>query len=59
VSVAEVDHLDVWQSAGLGIVCVSNSNRHADEMLQNVIRFVEEHLSDGYVSEVETDLLRF
>jgi uncharacterized protein len=59
VAVAEVDNLDVWQSAGIGLVCVSNSNRHADEMLQNVIRFVEEQLVAGYVAEVETELLCF
>ena len=41
VSIAEVDDNDVWQRATLGITCVSNSSAHADEVLQNVVSYIE------------------
>ena len=59
VSIAEIDHLDSWQSAGLGIVCVSNSQRHVEDSMQNVIDFIEGHLDGGHVAEIETDVQRF
>lgn len=59
VSIAEIDHLESWQVAGVGIVCVSNSRRHAEEMLQTVVSFVEENLDSGYLAEVETDTQTF
>src|SRR5687768_11659013 len=39
-SVAEVDHLDSWQVAGIGFTCVSNSGAHADQMLAEIVRFI-------------------
>jgi uncharacterized protein len=59
VSIAEIDNLENWQVAGVGIVCVSNAKRHAEEMLQNVIGFIEENLPQGYLAEVETDTQTF
>jgi len=46
VSVAEVDNQGLWQIATLGISCVSNSRRHADEILANVIRFIIQNYPD-------------
>ncbi len=59
ISVAEIDHLESWQVAGVGLVCVSNSRRHAEEMLQKAIDFVEENLDGGHLAEVETDTQTF
>jgi uncharacterized protein len=59
VSAAEIDNLENWQVAGVGLVCVSNSKRHAEEMLQNIITFIEEHLDGGYLAEVETDTVTY
>lgn len=42
VAVAEVDDQDSWQAATLGVACVSADSRHADEMTQKVLRFLEE-----------------
>jgi len=41
VAVAEVEDQDLWQVATLGVVCVSGDSRHADEMCQKVVRFLE------------------
>ena len=40
VSVAEVDGQDLWQSATLGICCVSNDKRYTNEVLSKVADFV-------------------
>jgi hypothetical protein len=45
-SVAEVDNQDLWQIATLGIVCVSNHRRHADEMLSSTMKFVAQNYPD-------------
>ena len=42
VAVAEVGDLDLWQSSIIGIACVSASSRHADEMCQKVLKFVDD-----------------
>jgi uncharacterized protein len=41
VAIAEVADLDLWQSAGLGIACVSSDARHADEVCQKVLAEIE------------------
>ncbi len=44
VSVAEVDHHDLWQRATLAIACVSHDARHANEVVTKAIDFIEEHV---------------
>ena len=44
VSVAEVDHHDLWQRATLAIACVSQDARHANEVVTKAIDFIEEHV---------------
>jgi len=41
ISIAEVDHNDLWQRATLGMATVTNGNRHANEMLSKVVNFIE------------------
>lgn len=41
VAIAEVDDNEAWQTATLGITSVSNSARHADEVLSSVVAFIE------------------
>ena len=41
VSVAEVDDQDLWQLVTLGICCVSNDKRHANEVLSKVAAYVD------------------
>jgi uncharacterized protein len=44
VAVAEIGDQDLWQAIELGVVCVSADSRHADEVCQKVLSFVD---SDG------------
>jgi uncharacterized protein YlxP (DUF503 family) len=57
VAIAEVDDQQLWQIATLGVVSVSNSGQHADEVLQRVISFVEQNLQSGYLSDVHTEIM--
>lgn len=45
-SIAEIGLNDKWQSAVIGIACVSNEGGHIDSMLSSIIEFVE---NDGRV----------
>ena len=40
VAIAEVDDLDAWQVATLGISCVSNDKRHANDILSKVADYI-------------------
>lgn len=37
VAVAELDHQDVWQRSVVGVVTLSNEERHVNEVLQKVL----------------------
>lgn len=56
VSVAEVDHEDLWQRATLAVACVSNDGRHANEVVQKAVNYIES-LADGAVIDVRVELL--
>ncbi len=40
VSIAEVDLLDSWNHAVLGVAAVSNDRRHANEVIDKVVNFI-------------------
>ena len=57
VAVAEVDTQDDWHVATLGIVCVSEDRRHANEMLSKVVAFIESARMDADVGDVELEFV--
>jgi uncharacterized protein len=56
VAVAEVGEQDTWQTAVVGVACVSNSARHADEICQKVLAYIEND-ADGIVSASHFELI--
>ncbi len=56
VAVAEVGEQDTWQTAIVGVACISNSARHADEVCQKVLAYVEND-ADGIVSASHFELI--
>lgn len=40
LSVAEVDHQDLWQRAAIAVAVVASSGEHLEEVLDTVERFV-------------------
>jgi hypothetical protein len=56
-SVAEVDNLDVWQRATIGVVIVSNDRRHADSELSKILNFIENSQYASYVMDYSCELI--
>lgn len=57
VSVAEVGDNDSWQLATIGVACVSNDERHANQVLASVIEFVRKERLDAEILDVETEII--
>lgn len=57
VSIAEIDDQDLWQVTTLGVTCVSNDGRHANEILSRVITFIEHIRSDAEILDYEIEML--
>jgi uncharacterized protein len=56
ISVAEVDHHDVWQRATLALACVSGDSRHANEVISKAMDYIEDHV-DGWVTDIQVEIL--
>jgi len=55
--VAEVDDNDLWQLATLGICCVSNDKRHANEILSKVVDFIVKGRFEVEILNYEIEIL--
>jgi len=54
VSVAEVDDLDEWTRASIGISATGNDRAHVNSVLDNVVNFIEGlHTADLSRHEIE------
>ena len=58
-AIAEVEDLDDMRMATLGFTVVSNSAPHADEMMANVINFIERNVELGTLGDIETELIPY
>jgi len=41
ISIAEVGLNDSWQTAEIGFACVSNDSSHVNQIISNVIKFID------------------
>ncbi|MAX57305.1 MAG: hypothetical protein CL755_00425 [Chloroflexi bacterium] len=57
VTVAEADDNDLWQRLTLGICCLSNDTKHANEILSNIVAFVEKSRDDLELLDYETEII--
>ncbi len=57
LSVAEVDDHDLWQLATLGICCVSNDKRHANEVLSKVVDFITDSRFEVEILDYKIEIL--
>lgn len=53
VSIAEVDLNDTWKSSQIGFACVTNDTTHANQIISNVLKFIE---GDGRVEIVDQQI---
>ena len=56
VSVAEVDHQNLWQRATLAVAYVSADARHASQVVSKAMDFIEDHV-EGRVIESFVEVL--
>lgn len=57
ISVAEIDHLDVWQTATIACALVSNDKGHTQRSLQRVIKWIEANWPDISVVGDQLELI--
>ncbi len=57
ISVAEVDDHDLWQMVSIGISCVTNSERHAHEVLTAVVDYVRSQRLDMELVDYRTEVI--
>ena len=57
VSVAEVEDNDLWQTLVLGVSCVSNSSRHSNQVLSEVVDFVQGVRGDLELLDYQLELV--
>ena len=56
-AIAEIEDLDDMRIATLGVTTLSNNAAHVDQMLANVIDFIERNVELGVLAEIETELI--
>jgi uncharacterized protein YlxP (DUF503 family) len=57
VSIAEVDANDAWQSAVLGMACVSNDASYAHRLLTKIVEMIGNSRFDAEVAEYQIEIL--
>ena len=57
VAVAEVADNELWQRLTLGVCCLSNDPRHANEILSKVVAYVEQSRDDLELLDYETEII--
>ena len=57
VSIAEIDALDAWQRAVLGVACVSNSAGVAHGQVERVVHWIESNRLDVELLDYEIEMM--
>ena len=57
LSVTEMDHHDVWQTAIIGCALISTGNGHTQRTLQKVIQWVEVNWRDISLVDDQIELI--
>jgi len=57
ISVAEVDSHDAWQTAVIGVVCISNQQDYAHGLLEQVTQWIDRHRPDVQLVDYEIEML--
>lgn len=56
VSIAEVDQQDAWQSAILGVACVSSDPAYAHGLLTKVVEAISSYRLDAEITDFKIEL---
>ncbi len=58
ISVAELDHLDVWDEATIGCAMISNSHQFSESSLQSIIHWLNKNWPDATVVDDHIEIIR-
>ena len=56
VAAAEVEHQDIWRSAGLAIVAVTDAEGNVEAHLQHIVRWIEHNRPEVEVVDAQFEL---
>ena len=56
VAVAEVEHHDVWQTAGIAVIAVSTESGHVYTVLEKAVHWIEENYYQVEVVDWDLEL---
>lgn len=56
VSIAEVEQQDAWQTAVLGMACVSNDPAHAHGLLTRVVQAISAYRLDAEIIDYQIEI---
>jgi len=57
IAAAETNHHDVWQSAEISVVTLSNDNGHIQRRLEKIIAWIEESQTDLVLIEERMEVI--
>lgn len=57
IAVAEVDDLDAWQSAQIGLAAIANERAHVERVLQNAVRWIESNHFDLQLVDYQIEII--
>lgn len=57
LSAAEVDDMDAWDHAVVGVACVGNDVRHVQGLLSSAVSFVERTWPEHPLADVSTEVV--
>ena len=56
VSIAEIEMQDSHQNGVIGFACVSQETQHADQIIQNVINYIENNI-EAEIYDIEIEII--
>lgn len=56
VAAAEVEDMDAWEHAVIGVACVGNDVRHVQEVMARVVSYVERTWPEHPLGDVSTEV---
>ena len=57
VAIAEVDDNDLLQRLTIGMACVSNNSRHANEVISKALQYVQDTVPELEVLDIHTEMV--
>jgi uncharacterized protein len=57
ISAAETDYHDKWQSAQIAVASVSNSGKHSNQIVSNVLIWIETNYPDALIVKHTLEIL--